>query len=163
MKLYILGLIFLCTSAMAQSVPSQDPSGFTSLVVQKVKDTQGGGSVRLSDGKVGALTFLPIKTFHTEDKKLNWLMLNAGVESLKDEKPSGILFCSTDIVGLTNKILFNNSWTDKHVTGSGLPAIQVGVGPALPLNYSILRQYTLKDLGRSMRLTASVRFGDVVK
>ena len=161
--LLLIGVLGLPGVVLAQTSPAQDPTGFTSLIIQKVKDTQSGGSLRLSDGKIGALVFLPIKTFHTEDKKLNWLMLNAGMESLKDERPNGILFCSTDIVGLTNKLLFNNSWTDKHVTGSGLPPVQVGVGPAIPLNYNTLQHWTFTDFGRSLRLTASVRFGDVLK
>src|SRR3990167_9369579 len=104
MKKLLLVIMLLSVNAKAQKLPTDDPTGFSSLVIQQAKNTQGGGSVRLSDGKVGSVAFLPIKTFHTVDGKLNWLLINAGLESLRDERPNGILFCSTDIVGVTNRL-----------------------------------------------------------
>src|SRR3990167_7273622 len=104
MRKLLAFLILIPSLLTAQKIPVDDPTGFSSLVIQQAKNTQGGGSVRLSDGKVGSVAFLPIKTFHTVDGKLNWLLINAGLESLRDERPNGILFCSTDIVGVTNRL-----------------------------------------------------------
>lgn len=158
-------MLFVALFAGCAQQPSwgqmQDPTGFSQLVVNKIKDTQAGGSIRLQDGKVGTLAYLPIKKFHSNN--VQWLWANAGVESIKDEKVRGILFPSTDIIGLADWALFSNAWAKAHVAGSDFPPIQVGMGPAIPLDYPTLKRWTWDDLRRSLRLTASVRFGDVVK
>lgn len=159
MKKWLGLLIFVPSFAFAQA----DPTGFSTLLVQEAKNVQGGGSIRFSDGKVGSVGFLAIKTFHTADNSLNWLLLNVGAESLKGEALNAIIFPSTDLVGLTNYLFFKNNWSNQHVTGSGLPPIQVGAGPAIPLNYGLVKSWHWSDIGRAIHATVSVRFGDVVK
>lgn len=167
MKLLILSaLVFIGMTASAQESPASDPGGFTQLIVEQLKNAETGASVGLNDGVIGSVTYLPLKTFHWKDadgKDMNLLKINAGAEARKGERLRGLFFPSGNIVGLTNRLLFGSAWAKEHVTGSNLPPIYMGLGPSVPLDYASLRFARWSDLKEWMRLTATVRFGDVVK
>lgn len=161
MKIFLL-MFFLVSQAMAQ-----DNTGFSDLIIRTAKDTELGGSFGLTDGKRGAITYLPIKVIHSkpdsDGRVINYVKLNAGGEARDGEKARALFFPSFDIVSIGNYLIFSNQWAKDHVKGSSLPPIFIGIGPSIPVEYEPLRAFRWNDVKSWLRVTASVRFGDVVK
>ena len=145
----------------AQSVAA-DPSGFTSLIAQKVKDVNAGASIGVTDGKIGQADYLPLKTFHSTGG-MEYAKIVLGAEFRAGEKARGLAGVTLNIPGIIDHLVFDNAWSHAHVTGANLPPIDVGLMPSVPLDYQALRAAKARDILSWARVIASVRFGEVIK
>lgn len=145
------------------SVSYAQQDGFSKLLADELKNTETGVDINLKSGKVGSITYLPIVQFHTQDKSLTWLKANVGVEIVSGSKMRGLVFPSTDVVGVMNYLFFNNLWSKSHVTNAKLPPIYFGLGIAPPLDWQELRSSKWEDARDWLRGAMTVKFGNLIK